>query len=66
MARVSILGIVLWATNAMGAEPPSLEFLDFLGEWQGADGEAIDPAALDSVDPTVTDETAIAPAAPHE
>ena len=31
-------------------QPPSLELLEFLGEWQTDDGEWIDPAGLEHLD----------------
>ena len=40
--------------NIENAEMPSLEFLEFLGDWETDDGEWIDPEELDQI--AITDQ----------
>ena len=40
--------------NAENTEAPSLEFLEFLGDWETDDGEWIDPEELEQI--TLTDQ----------
>lgn len=54
-ALLGLLMIVLLAGGSAAAaeekaqaqEPPSMELLEFLGQWQTDDGEWIDPTALE-------------------
>jgi hypothetical protein len=53
MKTVELFALTLLATNAGAQEPPrvddagpSLELLEFLGEWQTAQGDFIDPLQL--------------------
>lgn len=59
MLRVSRLLLALVSVGVDAAEPgkpppndlaPSLELLEFLGEWQTARGEFVDPLQLQDVD----------------
>ncbi len=38
------------AETQAGDEAPSLELLEFLGEWESSDGEWVDPADLEDDD----------------
>ena len=43
-------GAVQAAPEKSNDPPPSLEFLEFLGEWQTSKGELIDPLQLQDVE----------------
>lgn len=46
-------------TSAAHGIDVSMEFLEFLGEWEAGNGEWVDPAELDSADwPAATDDSA--------
>ena len=53
--RDLLLGIMFMLnTSAIASEPtarelPSIELLEFLGDWETADGEWIDPAELEQM-----------------
>ncbi len=53
-ARVMMLLLISQSTalaeSRVSEDSPSLEFLEFLGEWETSDGEWIDPAMLESDD----------------
>lgn len=38
---------VFSVSSAVGSEPPELELLEFLSDWQDADGRILDPAMFD-------------------
>ena len=41
--RLSLLVLCLLGLPAWAVEPPSLELLEFLSEWQDEDGKWVDP-----------------------
>ena len=45
IARVSLIG--LWSFAATAEDAPSLEFLEFLSDWQDADGEILEARMFD-------------------
>ena len=56
------LGAVLLCVFCHGVvsaaeEMPAMDFLEFIGEWETADGEWIDPLALKEVEESVNAET---------
>lgn len=52
IVRRLLAGCALLAADAaMAEEPPSIELLEFLAEWQTGDGEWLDPAVLEDVVP---------------
>ena len=52
MAHVTTL---VYAVDETVAEEPATDFIEFLGEWETADGEWIDPSELETVDGTQAD-----------
>jgi len=52
MAHVTTL---VYAVDETVAEEPATDFIEFLGEWETADGEWIDPSELETVDDTQAD-----------
>jgi len=61
--RVSLMMLILmaqittlvYAADESVAEDPATDFIEFLGEWETADGEWIDPNELETVDDTQAD-----------
>ena len=51
-ARVIMLLLISQSTalaeSPVSDDTPSLDFLEFLGEWETSDGEWVDPAMLES------------------
>lgn len=59
MLRLSILFIMLGATTveteqayAEETQTPSLDFLEYLGEWESSDGQWQDPIEFSTIDET--------------
>ena len=46
-----LFGSLLALPAHAGEDPPSLEFLEFLGEWESADGEWLDPELFEEILP---------------